>query len=893
MLFAASDPNQRRLDFARRGTATSAGWVVREEAIMGTAIRVELWAEERRLGELAATAVVDEMHRIDRCMSPHKPASELSRINRDAARQSVPLSDEMFRLVEQAMAFSRLSGGAFDISYAAVGRLYDYRTRVRPDAATLQAARERVGWQHLHLDPHARTLRFGLDGMCIDLGGFAKGHAVDRAAALLRAWHRATPWSAPVATAACIGDRRGRPWSVAIRHPRRAGRGGGRAAAGGRVDLHLGRLRALLRARRPAPPPPDRPGHRLLSPRSVHSVTILAADGLTSEALSKTVFVLGVERGLALVETLPGIDAVVVDAARQVPCQRFVRPDARHPDPSERAAMTRVTPPTRQERTMSDARWPAPARPGCCTHRGAALAAWPPWLPWSRARAAAPAARATRVTVNGDVPIAYVKRSTAVRINPTDGTNSAPGGDLMLREKSSRPAPPSTTSPHASRRGKVTRPTPRSATTASASSLHCAARPATPPPWTARRRREGLHRALEPVGIRHGPAGRWPRARFKRLTVQHRTRRRRPGLPAGQPRHRLQQQPAGQVAPEPGAGPQLLRRRRVRARTGAQPAHDGRRRQRHPADQLQPEPRTQPGDPPQRRHHVRALGTRGRPQPLRHLPQPSPTAPTCLCCTARTAPATATCTRATWTRGPVPGPGGELADVAVGHAGRRLAAAHRRRQLLRVQHAGQHQRAGPGRPGGGHHASRWDERGLSPNGRATTPYPLWDGTRPRAAWPGGLAKSRATARSCPASRSPPTRSRCCQTPTAPWPTRSPADAVQDNAPAAYAIYMFDPGPQTWLIVADAARRLHVHRPGGPAGPARAQCGRAHHGGRRTGRAEPGADRGAQRLRHRRPAAHGRGDAHRRRPRRLRPGHRADATHRRCRHAQPWWPTWRA
>jgi thiamine biosynthesis lipoprotein ApbE len=59
--------------------------VVREEAIMGTAIRVELWADDRRLGDLAASAVMDEMHRIDRCMSPHKPTSELSRINREAA----------------------------------------------------------------------------------------------------------------------------------------------------------------------------------------------------------------------------------------------------------------------------------------------------------------------------------------------------------------------------------------------------------------------------------------------------------------------------------------------------------------------------------------------------------------------------------------------------------------------------------------------------------------------------------------------------------------------------------------------------------------------------------------------------------------------------------------
>jgi thiamine biosynthesis lipoprotein len=98
MLLASSAPNQRRLDFARRSTATSAGWVVREEAIMGTAIRVELWAEDRRQGELAAAAVMDEMHRIDRCMSPHKPSSELSRINREAARQPVPLSEEMYRL---------------------------------------------------------------------------------------------------------------------------------------------------------------------------------------------------------------------------------------------------------------------------------------------------------------------------------------------------------------------------------------------------------------------------------------------------------------------------------------------------------------------------------------------------------------------------------------------------------------------------------------------------------------------------------------------------------------------------------------------------------------------------------------------------------------------------
>ena len=280
---------------------------------MGTAIRVELWAEERRLGELAAAAVVDEMHRIDRCMSPHKPTSELSRINRDAARQSVPLTDEMFRLVEQALTFSRLSGGAFDISYAAVGRLYDYRARLRPDAATLQAAREHVGWQHLHLDPHARTLRFGLEGMCIDLGGFAKGHAVDRAAALLQRRGIAHAMVSAGGDSRAIGDRRGRPWSVAIRHPRQP------SEVVAVLPLEDTSISTSGDYERYFEEDGQRHHHLIdpatgCSPRSVHSVTILAADGLTSEALSKTVFVMGAQLGLALIETLPGIDAVVVDS---------------------------------------------------------------------------------------------------------------------------------------------------------------------------------------------------------------------------------------------------------------------------------------------------------------------------------------------------------------------------------------------------------------------------------------------------------------------------------------------------------------------------------------------------------------------------------------------------
>ena len=108
---------------------------------MGTAIRVELWSDDERSGNAATAAVMAEMHRIDRAMSPHKPQSELSRINREAGSIAVPLSEEMTQLLVEAQRFSELTRGAFDITYAAVGQLYDYRACTRPDEAALAAAR--------------------------------------------------------------------------------------------------------------------------------------------------------------------------------------------------------------------------------------------------------------------------------------------------------------------------------------------------------------------------------------------------------------------------------------------------------------------------------------------------------------------------------------------------------------------------------------------------------------------------------------------------------------------------------------------------------------------------------------------------------------------------------
>jgi thiamine biosynthesis lipoprotein len=290
------------------------GWFSREEAIMGTAIRVELWGESRAQADIAMGAVMAEMHRIDRAMSPFKASSELSLINREAARQPVCISGEMFTLLARAAQFSELSGGAFDITYASVGHLYDYRQGIRPSDEAIAQAREAIGWRNVLLDPMTRSVRFTRPGVRIDLGGFAKGYAVDNGARILQRHGITNGIVTAGGDSRVLGDRRGRPWTIAIRHPRKPDDVVALLPLEDVAVSTSGDYERYFEA-------DGERFHHLLdpatgkSPHGVHSVTILAADGLTTEALSKSVFVLGVERGLRLVEQQPGVDAIVVDAS--------------------------------------------------------------------------------------------------------------------------------------------------------------------------------------------------------------------------------------------------------------------------------------------------------------------------------------------------------------------------------------------------------------------------------------------------------------------------------------------------------------------------------------------------------------------------------------------------
>lgn len=294
-------------------------WFSREAAIMGTSIQVELWSTDARAAADAIDAVMGEMHRIDAAMSPYKDDSELSRINRDAARTPVAVSAELYALIERSLEFSRFSGGAFDITYASAGHLYDYRKRVRPTEHELDAACAAIGYRHLVLDPDAQTVHFARAGVRIDLGGFAKGHAVDNAAAILASRGIRHAAVAAGGDSRLLGDRRGRPWTLGVRDPRRTGE------VVAMLPLEDVAVSTSGDYERYFDDGSERCHHLIdprtgRSPQGVRSVTVIAPDGLTAEALSKTVFVLGVDAGLPLVESVPNADAVVVDAGGRLHC---------------------------------------------------------------------------------------------------------------------------------------------------------------------------------------------------------------------------------------------------------------------------------------------------------------------------------------------------------------------------------------------------------------------------------------------------------------------------------------------------------------------------------------------------------------------------------------------
>ena len=260
----------------------------------------------------ALEAALDEVDRIDRLMSHYKPDSPLSRLNREAAQGPVRVDRELFDLLAECLRYSRESDGAFDVTVGPLMKVWGFfRGEGRlPADEEIAAVRERVGYRHVILDEENQTVRFARPGLELDLGGIAKGYAVDRAVAVLRTHGvLAALVSAGGSTTYGMGAPPGeRAWSVSVSDPVRTSRTALTVALRDRALSVSGSYEKSfevdgLRYSHIMDPRTGRPVQGVLS------VAVVAPTGTAGDALDNLLFVAGVEKGRSAVAQRPGTQA--------------------------------------------------------------------------------------------------------------------------------------------------------------------------------------------------------------------------------------------------------------------------------------------------------------------------------------------------------------------------------------------------------------------------------------------------------------------------------------------------------------------------------------------------------------------------------------------------------
>ena len=289
--------------------------------LMGSRFELTAVADTEAQSRAAVQAGIAEIERIERLISSWDENSQTSAINRAAGQQPVRVDRELYDLIHRAKKVSELTDGAFDISYASMDRIwyFDGRMTTMPDSSEVHAARAHIDWQKINLNPDSSSVFLREAGMKIGFGAIGKGYAANRARAVMRALPGVhgglvnaggdlISWGA---------SPKGDGWTIQIADPKN------KAASLGwlRIDdlavVTSGDYERFV----------EFDGVRyahIIDPRTgypttgIKSVTLVCPDAELADALATSVFVLGVERGLALVNRLRSVECLIVTDADEL-----------------------------------------------------------------------------------------------------------------------------------------------------------------------------------------------------------------------------------------------------------------------------------------------------------------------------------------------------------------------------------------------------------------------------------------------------------------------------------------------------------------------------------------------------------------------------------------------
>jgi thiamine biosynthesis lipoprotein len=299
-------PNRRRFLALATGACGAAGWwrwqdrqkkVTRQSQALGASVSMTALHADESIAQSALEAAFAELEQIEAVMSLYRPESQICRLNRDSVLE---MPDARFlEVLRFAALVAERCGGAFD---ATVQPLWALKGAAA-DATTLS----KVDWRRVHISAERVEME---RGMAITLNGIAQGYAADAAIRVIRE-HGVRHALVDAGEISASGHSRGgEGWRVGVQHPRRADAFAALARLGDRCLATSGDYQTAFSA--------DFSKHHILDPRTglspseLASVSVAAPDGMTADALSTALFVLGPEHGLELLREFAGTDALLI-----------------------------------------------------------------------------------------------------------------------------------------------------------------------------------------------------------------------------------------------------------------------------------------------------------------------------------------------------------------------------------------------------------------------------------------------------------------------------------------------------------------------------------------------------------------------------------------------------
>ncbi|PCI08384.1 MAG: thiamine biosynthesis protein ApbE [Flavobacteriaceae bacterium] len=283
--------------------------------LMGSRFDISVVAKNQQEGDKYINIAIDEITRIEKLISSWDSNSQTSEISRNAGIKPVKVDKELFNLIERSLAISKLTDGAFDISYASMDRIwkFDGSMKVMPSKEKIENSVSKVGFKNIILDKESSTVFLKLKGMKIGFGGIAKGYAADKAKKLLQ----------NIGVVAGIinasGDMNtwgkqpdGEDWKVGITNPLNKNKVFALLPISNSAVVTSGNYEKFV----------EFDGVRyshIINPKTgypssgIVSVSIFSPKAELADALATSVFVMGLDVGVDFINQLKGIECIIVD----------------------------------------------------------------------------------------------------------------------------------------------------------------------------------------------------------------------------------------------------------------------------------------------------------------------------------------------------------------------------------------------------------------------------------------------------------------------------------------------------------------------------------------------------------------------------------------------------